>query len=99
MTGRQKATRRLGHSVLEWTAANDQARNAAEVSRCLAQGFVRNVEIDYVTPSGSIIPVEINATALSTESGPQILAVCRDISRAQAGRRPDLRAPRRSTVR
>ena len=80
LTGRQKPEDVLAHSVLEWTAPHDHAHNAAEVVRCMEQGFVRNLEIDYLTPAGQIIPVEINATVLRTPNGLQILTLCRDIT-------------------
>jgi two-component system cell cycle sensor histidine kinase/response regulator CckA len=80
LTGRQDVEDILGHSVLEWTSPHDRDRNASEVRKCVEQGFVRNLEIDYVTPSGQVIPVEINATVLRASGALQILGVCRDIT-------------------
>ncbi len=79
LTGRQGLEDVIGHSVLEWTAPHDLERNASEVRRCIEQGFVRNLEIDYVTPSGQVIPIEINATVLRASGTLRILALCRDI--------------------
>jgi hypothetical protein len=55
--------------MVSWTAPHDVERNQAEVRQCLARGFVRNLEIDYVTPTGQINPVEINATVLAASPG------------------------------
>jgi signal transduction histidine kinase len=47
----------------------------------VAQGFVRNLEVDYVNEEGRCTPIEINATVLSTGKNLRILTLCRDISR------------------
>ncbi len=70
----------LGRSVLEWTAPYDRERNASEVGRCMSQGYVRNLEIDYLTPAGKTTPIEINATVLGSGDSCSILSLCRDIS-------------------
>jgi PAS domain S-box-containing protein len=80
LTGRQKLEDIIDHSVLEWTAPYDLERNAAEVQKCVEQGFVRNLEIDYVIPSGQVINVEINATVLRVSGGLRILSLCRNIT-------------------
>ena len=80
LTGHELRVDIVGHQVQEWTAPHDHERNALEVQKCITQGFVRNLEIDYLTPSGQIIPIEINATVLR-DSGPfRILSLCRDIT-------------------
>ena len=70
----------LGRTVMEWTAPYDVDRNANEVEKCYRQGFVRQLEIDYVHADGEIIPIDINATCLNTEDGRQIVCLCRDIT-------------------
>ena len=80
LTGHGALAEISGKNVAEWTAAHDRERNAAEVRKCLQQGFVRNLEIDYVGREGRIVPVEINATVVKSGQGVQILALCRDIT-------------------
>jgi PAS domain S-box-containing protein len=80
LTGRRDRAEVLGHSVLEWTAPHDRARNAAEVQRCFAGAPVRFLEVDYLRPDGSTVPVEINAQALETTAGRRILSLSRDLS-------------------
>ena len=70
----------LGRSVIEWTAKYDLQRNAEEVKKCMLQGYVRNLEIDYVDKTGKTTPIEINATVIQTERGPRVLTLCRDIT-------------------
>jgi PAS domain S-box-containing protein len=70
----------MGRSVIEWTAEYDLQRNAEEVKKCMQQGFVRNLEIDYVDKHGKATPVEINATAIQIDKGQKILTLCRDIT-------------------
>jgi PAS domain S-box-containing protein len=70
----------IGKKVTEWTAEHDRARNAEEVGLCLKQGFVRNLEIDYVDKDGRVTPVEINATVVETTGGTVIMTLCRDIT-------------------
>jgi two-component system, cell cycle sensor histidine kinase and response regulator CckA len=80
LTGRERLEDVCGHSVLEWTAPYDIERNAVEVAKCFEQGYVRNLEVDYISPHGRIMPVEINATIFRTDSSPVILTLCRDIT-------------------
>jgi PAS domain S-box-containing protein len=80
LTGHGALAEIVGKNVVEWTAAHDRERNAAEIRRCLQQGFVRNLEIDYMSREGRIVPVEVNATVVKSSQGVQILALCRDIT-------------------
>jgi PAS domain S-box-containing protein len=70
----------LGRGVVEWTAPYDLERNAAEVKRCVEQGYIRNLEIDYINRSGQITPIELNATVLGSGDSARILSLCRDIT-------------------
>jgi PAS domain S-box-containing protein len=76
----------LGRSVSEWTALNDRDRAAEQFRACQEEGFLRNLEVDYVDPDGKVIPVEINATLLQTDEGPRILCLCRDITERRQAR-------------
>jgi two-component system, cell cycle sensor histidine kinase and response regulator CckA len=78
MTGRCSLEEIRGRPVTEWTAQYDLGRNAAEVSKCLSSGSVRNLEIDYVDPQGRAAPIEIHASVLPG-TPIRILTVCRDI--------------------
>jgi diguanylate cyclase (GGDEF)-like protein/PAS domain S-box-containing protein len=80
LTGRRTLAEIQGRKVTEWTAPHDMARNATEVEQCLARGYVRNLEIDYVDPAGCTMPIEINATVVTTEGRRRVIALCRDIS-------------------
>lgn len=79
LSGHRNLADILGRSVIEWTAAYEKEKNAEAVRKCLDMGAIRNLEIDYVDPQGNTIPVEINATLVEREEGPQILSLCRDI--------------------
>ena len=80
LTGRQRLDDILGRSVVEWTVPHDRQRNALEVEKCLKEGFVRNLEIDYLSPDGKVMPIELNATVFRAAGTVQILTLCRDIS-------------------
>jgi PAS domain S-box-containing protein len=80
LSGHRALKEILGRSVVEWTAPYDLERNAKEVEKCLAEGTVRQLEIDYVRPDGGVTPVEINATCVDTRQGKRILSLHRDIS-------------------
>jgi two-component system cell cycle sensor histidine kinase/response regulator CckA len=81
LTGHETLEEISGRCVVEWTADYQKERNAQEVAKCLEQGFVRNLEIDYVNKDGIVTPIEINATVIETSVGPQIVTLCRDITR------------------
>ena len=80
LTGHQGLQEILGRSVVEWTAEGDRARNAEEVAKCVRQGFVRNLEVEYVGPGGRTTPIEIQATVVQAGVSFQILSLCRDIT-------------------
>lgn len=87
LTGHQELDEIRGRNVIEWTAEYDADRNAREIIKCLQQGFIRDLRIDYTDNAGKIIPIEINATIIETGTGPQIVTLCRDITeRKQAER-------------
>lgn len=76
-----KALREIvGRSVVEWTAPHDAQRNAREVERCLRQGTIRQLEVDYARDDGTVIPIEINGSVVETSQGRRILSLCRDIT-------------------
>jgi PAS domain S-box-containing protein len=80
----------LGRNISEWTAPHDQARNIRESEKCVARGFVRNLEIDYMDRGGQVTPIEINATVAGSGTTARILSLCRDITerkRAEAALR------------
>lgn len=80
LAGRRHIDEIIGHSVMEWTAPHDMERNAEEVQRCVTQGYIRDLVIEYLTPDGRVVPVEINATVLSMGGAVRVLCLCRDIS-------------------
>jgi PAS domain S-box-containing protein len=79
LTGRETLEEIRGHPVTEWTAPHDLERNAVEVKKCIETGRVRHLEIDYFSPEGRIIPIEINATRLHTSKGIRIFTLCKDL--------------------
>ena len=88
LTGHAALEEIRGRSVVEWTAPHDRERNAREVAQCLAQGFVRNLEVDYIDSDGKFTPIEINATVMGRGAFARLLALCRDITaRKQAEER------------
>jgi PAS domain S-box-containing protein len=80
LTGRGGREEVVGRSVLEWTSPADAERNAAAVAECAATGRVRNLVVDYVWPTGELVPVEINATMIAESGRSRILSLCRDIA-------------------
>ncbi len=70
----------FGRSIIEWTAPYDLERNHEELRRCAINGFVRDLIIDYVDRKGIVTPIEINATVVTTDEGPRIICLCRDIT-------------------
>ncbi len=80
LSGHEKQEQILGRSVIEWTAAHDQARNAGEVRKCVANGLVRGLVMDYVHSDGTVVPVEINASTLRMGDRLRIMALCRNIT-------------------
>ncbi len=80
LTGRSSVSEIRGRSVLEWTASYDLERNAEELRKCASTGQVRRLEIDYIHPTGAVLPIEVNATVVQAPEGTRVLSMCRDIS-------------------
>ncbi|MBI5744976.1 MAG: PAS domain S-box protein [Elusimicrobia bacterium] len=80
MTGHRTLDELRGRSVMEWTAPYERDKNAKAVARCAVLGYIRNFEIDYVTPENAIVPVELNATVVEIDGKQRILTLCRDIT-------------------
>lgn len=87
LTGRASIEEVKGRSALEWTAPYDVERNAREIAKVTTTGIVRNLEIDYVHPDGTPVPVEINATVIWDGGVRRWLALCRDISERRRAER------------
>ncbi len=80
LTGRASLDEILGRRVLEWTAPYQLKKNEAALAGCLRDGHIRNFEVDYMGPDGSVLPVELNATVVEVEGKRRVLTLCRDIS-------------------
>ena len=80
MTGHRELAEIVGRSVVEWTADYEKERNAKAVEQCARDGFIRNFVVDYVNSSGTITPIEVNATVVPYGNVPRILTLCRDIT-------------------
>ena len=80
MTGHSGLAEIKGRGVTEWTAPHDRERNAGAVRECFRAGSIRNFEVDYVDSSGTITPVELNATVVTRGGSARIVTLCRDIS-------------------
>ena len=80
LTGHRVLDEIMGRKVKEWTAPHDVENNSREIKKCLEQGSVKGLEIDYINSLGVTTPVEINATVVRTDKGPRIHALLRDIT-------------------
>ncbi len=80
LTGHHDLTEILNRSIIEWTAAYDRDKKILTTRRCIRDGFIRNLEIDYVDSAGRITPIEINSTLVRTGEVVRTLSLCRDIS-------------------
>ncbi len=84
LSGHRELAEIQHHSVLEWTAECAREKNEAALRACMTEGIIRNLEIDYVSADGSVTPVEINATVITSGGEPEVLTLCRDISQRRA---------------
>jgi PAS domain S-box-containing protein len=80
LTGRNSLEEIIGHQVTDWTAPYDIERNREEVNKCIKNGSVQNLEVDYQLPDGTILPVEINATVVKTGNNIHVITLCRNIT-------------------
>ncbi len=69
-----------GRSVVEWTAPESKRENAAAVTCCIRQGYVRDFETVYLRKDGRRIYVQVNATMQEIEGRKLLTALCRDVT-------------------
>jgi len=81
LTGHSDLKEIMGRSVLEWTAPYHKQKNDEAVAQCASEGRILNFEVDYLDKYGGVTPIEINATVVSRNGVPQILTLCRDITK------------------
>ncbi|MEZ5445529.1 MAG: PAS domain S-box protein [Gammaproteobacteria bacterium] len=77
MAGFDAAAAVLGRSVLEWTNGRDVPRTVEQIRRCMAEGSVRAMQVEYHDAGGRRVPVSINAQRTETADGPRIVLLCR----------------------
>ncbi len=80
ISGHQRLDDILKRSVIEWTAEYDLERQEYEIKKCLELGFVRDLQVDYIHPNGTILPIDANAKMVKKGDERQILVLCRDIT-------------------
>jgi two-component system, cell cycle sensor histidine kinase and response regulator CckA len=80
LSGHRELGEILGRSVIEWTAAHEQQTNAEAVARCVKDGFIRNLVVDYVDRNNRVTPVEINAKVIGDGNSIRIISLCRDVT-------------------
>ncbi|MFA4825572.1 MAG: PAS domain S-box protein [Methanoregula sp.] len=80
LIGAEKREEIIGHSVIEWTAPEEQDSNAAAVALCSRQGFIQDFETIYQHRDGTHIHIIINATTNETPGGKRIVSFCRNIT-------------------
>lgn len=80
LTGRENLDEIVGRSLSEWIAPQAIQKSAEAVARCIKEGRIRNLEIDYLWPDRRIVPIEVNATVRDEGGSLRIVALCRDIS-------------------
>ena len=80
LTGHSELGEILGRSVIEWTAAHEKQKNAEALARCVKDGFIRDLVIDYVAGNNRVTPVEINAKVTGGGESLRIISLCRDVS-------------------
>jgi two-component system cell cycle sensor histidine kinase/response regulator CckA len=80
LSGHHGLSEILGRCVLEWTAAHSCEKNNLAVARCMRDGIIQGLELDYKGADGRITPVEIYATVEGAGDDLRIMSLCRDIT-------------------
>jgi two-component system cell cycle sensor histidine kinase/response regulator CckA len=80
LTGRTSFAEVLGLGIESWVAPSDWEKARKEYEQGVRAGFIRNLELDFVSPDGTVVPVEFSARVRETPVGKRVLAFCRDIS-------------------
>jgi PAS domain S-box-containing protein len=76
LSGHKTLKEILGRNIREWLAVADREKIAKIIKKCLAQGFVENVKINYIGKKDSIIPVEFSGRVVKNDKRVRIITIC-----------------------
>lgn len=80
LSGHRELSEIVGRSVIEWTTPRMKKKNEEALVECVRKRRIRSLEIEYISPQGTVIPVEINATVQGEGASLHIVSLCRDIT-------------------
>ena len=80
LSGHRERCEIIGRSVGEWTSEHEKQKSAAALAKCIQDGSIQSLLLDYVDGAGRITPVEISATFKGVGDAARIIAFCRDIT-------------------
>ncbi|HNW98881.1 MAG TPA: PAS domain S-box protein [Bacteroidales bacterium] len=80
LAGFENISEILNHNVLEWTSDESKTQNAEAIRLCKTQGFIRNLEIEYVHKNGNKVSLLISATIAKTDSETVMMSLVSDIT-------------------
>ena len=76
----------------------DTEQQAALRERVLAEGVVRNVEVDFLTPDGQTKPTMLSAVKIDLDGEDCVVTMIRDLTAVKEASRRSKRAPSRSGI-
>ncbi|MFH1154289.1 MAG: PAS domain S-box protein [Pseudomonadota bacterium] len=80
LSGRRELSEIMGRPAMDWVAVPCRERYAQALNQCMLFGSITNLEIDHVAAGGNCVPIGMNAACVEAKAGPQVMALCRDIT-------------------
>jgi len=79
-SGRNNIEDILGHNVVEWTVSYEQEKHLDGIKKCIADGRIRDIVLDFVDNKGKVTPVEFSGAMIEINGKKLAFKLVRDVT-------------------
>ncbi len=74
----------IGQLVTKWTADHDREKHLAAITKCFADGRIKNITLDFVDSKGHTTPVEVSGAMIEGGGMKRAFKLARDVTDRKA---------------
>jgi PAS domain S-box-containing protein len=74
----------IGQLVTKWTADHDREKHLAAITKCFADGRIKNITLDFVDSKGHTTPVEVSGAMIDGGGMKRAFKLARDVTARKA---------------
>lgn len=98
LTGYKHLEEIKGRKVKEWTAEQDLEKLESAINEFQKDSLINNFMINHKDADGNLIPIEMNAAAVSFKNSSYIMSICRDMTDQKRTQEIMIQTEKMSTV-